>query len=849
MTALMKELLTVCVAGAIALACGPATVDRVFAKEAPSPPDLTQQGVIETIDRELTYNLGPTGLRGWIYTKAADFLDGAQGRTTTAARQILVTHVGRGSPADGVIEVNDVILGAGGKPFTDDARKSIALAIQEAEKAENRGILTLTRWRAGNVAEVQLKLRVMGRYASTAPYDCLKSRLILEDACKVLEKEPLQPDIWGAINGLALMATGKREYLPRVRELAHKMAPSPFRLSVGRSLETWDFAYRTVFLCEYHLLTGDREVLPAIEAYTVALARGQSLYGTFGHRLVPPGTDGRPRSVPPYGPVNAVGLAANLAIVLGKKCGVTDPAVDAAIERGSRFFSYFVDKGAIPYGEHEPWPYHENNGKNAMAAVYFALQGNCAAQTHYFAKMVTASYKNREYGHTGQGFSYLWGALGANAGGPAAAAAFFREASWHFDLVRRCDGSFTYDGGEQFGPGKTDDGTYYGRSGYYGLNPTACYVLTYALPLRRLYITGKDADPANRLTDRDVAEAVASGDFDLARKTMNVDQLIAALGDWSPIVRGWAAEELAARPEAESLVPRLTALAEGPDVRVAQGACEALGRMKSPEALPVFIRLLSHEDRWLRFKAASALKNMGGEARPVVRQMLQAVARTAEPAEPIPWEDPIQLTHGQLAAALFKGPLVRSLPEVDRELVYPAVRVIANNADGMARATLRDFFENRLTLEDVEALGPDILAAVKTMSPADTMFANEIRMGGFKAVTKYLFQEGLEAGVVFARTQSGHGSENRTGEIMKELVRYGAAARTILPDLRALIDQFHEQCEKGDFPQGEPNDRRVNAVKAAIEAIETATDQPELRTLPGRASAGAGDAVSEPGRE
>ena len=79
--------------------------------------------------------------------------------------------------------------------------------------------------------------------------------------------------------------------------------------------------------------------------------------------------------------------------------------------------------------------------------------------------------QNREYGHTGQGFSYLWGALGANVGGPAAAAAFFKEASWHFDLVRRCDGSFTYDGGEQYGPGKTDDDTYYGKSSYYGLSP------------------------------------------------------------------------------------------------------------------------------------------------------------------------------------------------------------------------------------------------------------------------------------------------------------------------------------------------------------------------------------------
>jgi hypothetical protein len=60
------------------------------------------------------------------------------------------------------MQVDDVILGVGGKPFTDDARKSIAIAIQAAEKVENGGILKLTRWRDGKTEEVQLKLRVMG---------------------------------------------------------------------------------------------------------------------------------------------------------------------------------------------------------------------------------------------------------------------------------------------------------------------------------------------------------------------------------------------------------------------------------------------------------------------------------------------------------------------------------------------------------------------------------------------------------------------------------------------------------------------------------------------------------------
>ena len=796
----------------------------MMASELGAPPPV--------VDRTLTYNLGATGLRGWIETKPAEYLDSLQGRTTAASRLILVTHVGANSPADGVISVDNVIVGAGGKLFTDDARKSMALAIQEAEKEANGGILKLTLLRAGRTQEVQLNLKVMGTYSATAPYDCPKSKLIFDDACKVLEKEPLTEDWCGAVNGLALMATGNPDYLPRVREFARKMGPPTLKLELKDGMVVWDWGYRNLFLCEYYLLTGDEEVRHAIEEYTVSLAKGQSMYGTFGHGIAPPTPDGQFHgSIPAYGPVNAAGLVANISIVLGKKCGVNDPEIDPAIERASKFFGYFVDKGAIPYGEHMPWPYHENNGKNAMAAMLFAVQGNRIRETQFFAKMVTASYKNRESGHTGQGFSYLWGALGANTGGPDAAAAFFKEASWHFDLVRRCDGSFTYDGGEQYGPGKTDDNTYYGKSGYYGLSPTATYVLTYSLPLKKLYITGRAANQANWLSKTDVAEAIASGRFDLDRKTRNTWELLAALGDWSPVVRSWAAEELAKRPNAKDLVAPLIAMAEEPDARKRQGAAEALGYINSVEALPVLVRLLTHEDRWLRVKAANALKNMGDAARPVLPDILKAVADTTEPLQPIVWADPIQFTHGELAAALFEGLLRSSIMGIDPELLYPAIRVISRNADGMARARLNNTFENLLTLKDVQALGPDILAAIFIPAPADTMFADQIRMAGLRALAKYRFREGIGACVCFAKTQSGWGSESRTGEIMKELIRYGAAARQMVPELKELIVEFNAQCARGEFPAGELNNMRVGAVEEAIKAIEAATEQPELRSI------------------
>ena len=120
--------------------------------------------------------------------------------------------------------------------------------------------------------------------------------------------------------------------------------------------------------------------------------------------------------------------------------------------------------------------------------------------------------------------------------------------------------------------GKTDDDTYYGKSGYYGMSPTATYVLTYSMPLKKLCITGKGAAHATWLSAADVAGAIASGRFDTTRERMSAKELVAAFGDWSPIVRGWAAEELSKRPEAKTVVPQLIAMKQpdGTKIHVTQ---------------------------------------------------------------------------------------------------------------------------------------------------------------------------------------------------------------------------------------------------------------------------------------
>lgn len=773
------------------------------------------------VNRRLSWTLGPTGMRGCMSKspKPPERFPGEgrisflHGDITSTSRQILVIDVGPNTPADGVMKVDDVILGAGGKPFTSDARQSLARAIQEAEKEENKGVLKLTRWREGKTEEVELTLKVMGTYSGTAPCECPKSKRIFEEACKVLALENPKdaPSRLWSINGLALLATGDPQYLPMVQEYARKLAPQDLHLE---GCDTWKWGYDGLLLCEYYLLSRDQEVLHGIREHTMALAKGHGKFGTFGHGGSIRTADGRLHgSIPWYGPVNQAGLGANLAIVMGKKCGIEDPEVDAAIERATRFFAYYVDKGTIPYGEHEPGDIHDNNGKSAMAAMFFALQGNHVPEARFFAKMTTAGYLNREIGHTGQGFSYLWTVLGANVGGPQAAAAFFKEASWHLDLVRRCDGDFSYDGGEQSGPGEKDgkDNTYFGKARYGGISPAATYVLTYSLPLKKLCITGRESKPETWLTQKDVSDAIASGRFHRDRANKSPRELVAAFGDWSPVVRGWAGDELALRPEAPGMVPELITLAEGSDAHLREGACQALGGLKDASALPVLGRRLSDPDLWVRAKAAKALKNFGAAAKPELNTMLKALVSNGRPAEPIDWTDPLQFSNGFLADAVFKGPLAKEISVAPKDLLYPAVAAGLELPAGMWRASTSQALRENLGLADIQALAPVIFKAIREQGPADRMFTVIPPGDGMKALAKYHFEEGIQ----LSCDNAGNWGAIRDAAL-EVLPKYGDEARWTLPRLQELLLKWN--------PQSDEYKRLVRC----IDAIRNATSAPPL---------------------
>lgn len=775
--------------------------------QAAEVPDFTQGAKIPE-DAKHDWNLGATGLRGWMYCDKM---------VTSDARQIAITKVAKGSPAYGILEVGDVILGVGGKPFSYDPRTEMGKALTAAESEAGSGELTLSRWRAGSSEEVVVKIPVLGTYSPTAPYDCPKSKRILEQGCRELAKRMEDPSytrrldpIPRSLNALALLASGQESYLPLIQKEAQWAAS--FK---DEGMATWYYGYVMMLLAEYKIATGDDSVMPGLKRLALEAANGQSAVGSWGHRFARP--DGRLYG---YGMMNSPGLPLTISMVMAREAGVEDPALDRAIELSVRLMRFYIHKGAIPYGDHHPWiETHEDNGKCGMASVLFNLIGESKGAEFFSRMSVAAHGPERDTGHTGNFFNILWSLPGISQSGPNATGAWMNEfGGWYFDLARRFDGSFLHQG-----PPEND------RDSYAGWDCTGSYLLAYAMPLKKLYLTGKKSDAVPKL-DVATAESLIDDGRGWNNKDRNGfydalsnEQLLERLGSWSPVVRERAAMALGRRKSAP--VEPLIQMLDSPSLEARYGACQGLSqlRRRGMPAVAALQKTLAHDDLWLRIKAAEALAAIGKPAMQTVPQLLELLAQVDLE------NDPRGMQQRYLSFALFErdGMLGRSLEGVDREALYNAVRAGLKNQDGRARGSIGSVYR-QLSLGEILPLLPAIHEAIIQPAPSGEMFADGIRVEGLRLLAEHHIEEGISALVLYTRDQNPWESQNRTPELMKILLSYGAHAKGVIPELTKIADYFENKEE--DFPR-DLGLMKAKSVRDTITAIEAATDSPALIRL------------------
>ncbi len=423
-----------------------------------------------------------------------------------------VREVKPGSPADGKLQVGDMIYSANGTMVGERAWEVMAAAIAESETREGRGRLVLGVRRRGENLDVEITLPVMGRYSATAPYDCPKTEAIVTN----LENWIIaQGGRAGFLNtdALFMLATGNPElqgFARRAVYAAMEAIDLDRPIDTSRERRSWYNSADAILFGEYYLATGDPNVRPYLKNVCDRLAATQQPGGGWRHNY--PGG-------PNYGLIPNAGLPGVMGMHFARVAGV-----DIDLEGYRRAVHFYrhqqAETGFMIYGigVQRPVPapldpaamaagsLHTFNGGLSAAGILMRLTGHPRAA--HLCSFISAHAWNSTFdGHGGNFWNNFWTPLGAHDHGREAFIHFWRNHRWYRELNRMFDGSLI-----QHENGRVGAGT--------GIAVVA--------PRRRLQIVG--APPSPFATDapeslRPALDAYAARDY--ARSAALVDALLA----------------------------------------------------------------------------------------------------------------------------------------------------------------------------------------------------------------------------------------------------------------------------------------------------------------------------------
>ena len=449
------------------------------------------------------YNLGLTGLRVEL--------------VANEPKTMLVRYVFPGSPAEGLIQVGDSIVGAGGasfvKPHLDGYGPGIfgaqgpvgefAVALEAAQGIAGNGQLQVSVSTGTTGKSVMLNVgQAYGAFTPTFPDACPKSTKILGELLDYLVQEQDAQGSWGnPVNdlyaSLALLSSDQPVHLAAAKQCAQNLAATTAPTS-SDWLVNWRYMTAGIVLSEYYLATGEAWVLPELVEVRDFLEFSQYVrraqidpqaaithpgtyptskldsFGGWGHN---PGFEG-------YGPIAMLTGEGALVFALMDRCGIN---VDAQrhewaydfLARGTSPTGYlwYKDEVASP----TDWADQGRTGAAALANLLTPF-----ADTKYRRRAVIAI---DQIGAHPKSFPDTHGSPILGMGFAAAATNFlptnFRSLMdanrWWFALAQCTDGSFYYQ------PNRDNAG--YGADSR--ISASAATAFIFSLPKHKLVITGK----------------------------------------------------------------------------------------------------------------------------------------------------------------------------------------------------------------------------------------------------------------------------------------------------------------------------------------------------------------------
>lgn len=457
------------------------------------------------------YNLGLTGLRVEL--------------VAASPKALVVRHVLPGTPASGLIQVDDKIVGANGQLFQNPHRNGygmevfgadgpvseLAEALEACQAESGSGQISLSVRRGRNAKQVDLNIgKKYGSYAPTYPDQCPKSEKILAELLDYLVRQQTPEGSFGnpvhnTFAPLALLASGKPRYLPAVESCARYLSQAIQVSDKDRKygLMNWTYMGSAIVLSEYYLKTKKPWVLPELRKIHALLMAGQYLdmsqidpkvrethpndyptgpekaHGGWGHN---PGFEG-------YGPIAMLTAQGALSYALMERCGIETPRerLDAAYAflkkaTGPNGYVWYSDSlGGGP----DDWADMGRTGATAVANFLCPYsKGGHRRQARQHAEVIGLHPQSFPDTHGSPVMGMAYSALAAHIE-PTSFRQLMDANRWWFTMAQCNDGTFYYQ------PNRDNAG--YGSDARMSASSVVAFI--YSIPRRSLFITGKDARP------------------------------------------------------------------------------------------------------------------------------------------------------------------------------------------------------------------------------------------------------------------------------------------------------------------------------------------------------------------
>lgn len=339
-----------------------ASASAVYEKKDGWPWTLKLHGwhdreVAEELGAGWFLNLGPTGIRARI--------------TQQHPKYLTVKYVFKDSPANDLIHIDDIIVGANGKTMDvahkfgrrgdlgwDGPMVEMSKLIEDSQGAG--GELALIVWPGGDSsAEKTVTLRIdpIGRFAESWPFDCPRSDKLLTELCDFLVSEydrtgkfESRPHTHGAAV-LALLAANDAKYDSLVKKVMKGYESKRYDPNHSAGFPVWAQVHDGIVMGEYYLLNRERALEEPMKSLAHCL--DNSVWPTTGGLSHKPFAaiqrrmaDGGPKG---YGAMAKPAGLGMLALSLFKEAGL--PYAPDSYERiHEAFLDSAGTSGQIDYG-------------------------------------------------------------------------------------------------------------------------------------------------------------------------------------------------------------------------------------------------------------------------------------------------------------------------------------------------------------------------------------------------------------------------------------------------------------------------------------------------------------------